>query len=132
MIGIYMIDKVEAASVGLVKMALDVASLRQQVIANNIANSTTPGFQRSKVVFEDLLGAAQQQLNTGKLVDMNMLLPVQPMLVNAGNSSLGNSGADLDMQVADVAQNAVQYQALLKALNKHMSILSVAINEGKR
>jgi flagellar basal-body rod protein FlgB len=38
----------------------------------------------------------------------------------------------LDLQVADMARNVVQYQALLKGWSKRMSILSAAINEGKR
>jgi len=33
--------------------AMDAASLRNEVIANNIANVDTPGFKRSEVLFQD-------------------------------------------------------------------------------
>jgi flagellar basal-body rod protein FlgB len=31
-----------------------------------------------------------------------------------------------------LAQNAVHYQSLLKALDKHLAIMSAAVNEGRR
>ena len=37
-----------------------------------------------------------------------------------------------DEQVADMAQNAVQYQVLARGLNRHFAILSMAANDGKR
>jgi len=43
------------ASVQRLVGALHAASLRQQVLANNIANVDVPNFKRSDVVFEDLL-----------------------------------------------------------------------------
>ena len=42
----------------ILERGLDAASLRQTVIANNIANVDTPGFKRSEVVFESELAQA--------------------------------------------------------------------------
>ena len=39
----------------VLERSLDAATLRQKVIANNIANVDTPFFKRSVVQFEDLL-----------------------------------------------------------------------------
>jgi flagellar basal-body rod protein FlgB len=36
------------------------------------------------------------------------------------------------MEVAALSDNTLQQQALLKLLNKHMALLSTAVNEGKR
>jgi flagellar basal-body rod protein FlgB len=34
--------------------------------------------------------------------------------------------------MAQLSENTLHHQALLKALNKHLSLMSIAINEGKR
>ena len=38
----------------------------------------------------------------------------------------------LDSEVAAMAQNGAHYQTLLKALNRHLSVLASAVSEGKR
>ena len=38
----------------------------------------------------------------------------------------------LDMEMARLAQNGVQYQALATALNKQFTLMSIAVNDGKR
>jgi flagellar basal-body rod protein FlgB len=52
------------------------------------------------------------------------------------HASLDGAGAPesvrLDGEVAALAQNTVQYQALIKGLNKHFSILASAASDGKR
>mgnify|MGYP000530431163 CR=1 FL=1 len=45
-------------TVNFLQKALDAASLRQNVLANNIANVNTPGFKRSYVSFEESLQQA--------------------------------------------------------------------------
>ena len=45
-------------TVDLLHRAMDVATLRRQVIANNIANSEVPNFKRSTVNFESSLKKA--------------------------------------------------------------------------
>ena len=63
-----MIDDIGGITSQLVKAALDVASLRHEVIANNIANANTQGFSPKKVGFEEYLkeaalGIGDQQIN---------------------------------------------------------------------
>jgi flagellar basal-body rod protein FlgB len=38
----------------------------------------------------------------------------------------------LDQEMAALSENTLHHQALLKALNKHFSLLGAAIAEGKR
>ena len=47
---------------GLAK-SLDVAALRQKVVAQNIANLNTPGYKRSYVVFSEELARARERLS---------------------------------------------------------------------
>ena len=47
--------------------------------------------------------------------------------------SLSADGAvRLDSEVAAMAQNGTHYQTLMKALNRHLSVLASAVNDGKR
>jgi flagellar basal-body rod protein FlgB len=127
-----MFGHTEAITVEMAKLALDAASLRHQAIAHNIANVNSPGFAPARVSFEEQMGAARNALRDGAPVERAMLAGVRPAMMRAAPAADTNRTALLDLQVADMAQNTVQYEALLKALGKHMAILSSAVSEGKR
>ncbi|MEH6461565.1 flagellar basal body rod protein FlgB [Chitinimonas sp. JJ19] len=127
-----MLDRVESVTLSLVSQALDAATLRHQAIAANIANVNTPGYRPVRVSFEEQLTAAGSQLNNGGTLRASDLFGVVPRLERAAVAQTGSHGAGLDMLTAEMAQNTVQYQALLKGVSHHFSILSTIINEGKR
>lgn len=122
-----MSQSTEAVTSAIMRVALDGAALRHQAIAANIANAATPGYQPLKVSFESQLASARQRLGGGEALQ-TVLADLSPSVEPVD----GESRPALDLQVADMAQNVVQYQALLKGWSKRMSILSAAINEGKR
>ena len=126
-----MVSSVESGTVGLVKLALDAASLRQQALANNIANLNTPGYVPFRVKFEEQLAGARAHHLAGSPVSQSDLAGVTPILEEDA-SSVGSTQVAIDMEVAKLAQNVVHYQALVRGLSKKMAILSLAINEGKR
>ena len=123
-----MSQSTEAVTSAIMRVALDGASLRHQAIAANIANAATPGYQPLKVSFESQLASARDRLNGGEALQ-GVLADLSPSVEAQAQEG---EGPALDLQVADMAQNVVQYQALLKGWSKRMSILSAAINEGKR
>jgi len=127
-----MFGSTEAITVDMVSLALDAASMRHQAIAHNIANVNSPGFAPMRVNFEEQLGALRTALGDGTPVQHAMLAGVHPVLTRSPVADGLDRTAMLDMEVADMAQNTVQYEALLKALGKHMAILASAVNEGKR
>lgn len=120
---------IDQSTVGLLSMALDATALRQRAIAQNIANANTPGYQRIGVSFESHLGALQGALKHGATPSLASLRDLRPVLETVG--APGEPVA-LDMEVAALSDNTLQQQALLKLLNKHMALLSTAVNEGKR
>lgn len=126
---------IESATMGAVSLALDAASLRHQAISSNIANASTPGYRPVSVSFEEHLGALRAALATRGTVDASLLAASSARLERepdkAGGPEEGPRVA-VDEQVAQLSQNAVHYQALLRALNKQYSILAIAINDGKR
>jgi flagellar basal-body rod protein FlgB len=124
----------ESSTIGVVALALDAASLRHQAIASNIANAETPGYRPLKVSFEEQLSAARAAVRQDGSVDADALKSLRPVLESEPLSAPGEAGSvvALDQQVAKLSENAVQYQALLRALNKQFSIIATAITEGKR
>ena len=127
-----MTEGLEAITAATLGLALDAASLRQQAIAANIANQGTEGYVPMKLDFEGQLEQARRTLESKGSVDAFALSAVRLQLEPALDAQGLPVKVQLDEQVADMAQNAVQYQVLARALNRHYAILSTAVNDGKR
>ncbi|MBA2673204.1 flagellar basal body protein [Ramlibacter sp.] len=127
-----MTEGLEALTTAALGLALDAASLRQRAIAANIANHATEGYVPVTVDFASQMEDARRALETRGTVDTASLSAVrvelQPMLDANGRPAK----VQLDAQMADMAENAVQYQALVRALSRHFSILNSAATDGKR
>lgn len=122
-----MVSIIDSSTTGLLSLALDAAGMRQQAIAQNIANANTPGYQRLGVSFEGRL-AQLAASNAGAMPSLAGLGDFRPAFELAGNGE----PVALDMEVAALSENTLHQQALLKALTKHFALLGSAINEGKR
>jgi flagellar basal-body rod protein FlgB len=127
-----MLGQAEAITVDMVRLALDAASMRHLTIANNIANVNTAGYAPASVNFEQQMEAVRNALIQGEPVQASMLTGIRPVIERGEPLADTDRTALLDTEIAHLSQNTVQYEALLKALGKHMSILNAAIAEGKR
>jgi flagellar basal-body rod protein FlgB len=127
-----MLDGIESITTAALGLALDAASQRQQVIAANIANANTVGYVPQRLSFEDQLDDVRRGLQSGKKLDAYALAAMQPHLTPVVDGSGQAEKVQLDQEVAALSQNSVQYQALIKGLNRHMSILNIAVTDGKR
>lgn len=128
-----MTDGIEGITTAALGLALDAAALRQQASAANIANAGTADYVPVAVSFESQLAEARQMLQTHGRLDAASLAGVEPRLEAAPLDGLGlPAKVQLDVEVARMAQNAVQYQALVKGLAKHYALLAAAVTEGKR
>jgi flagellar basal-body rod protein FlgB len=116
-------------TIGLLSMALDVTAMRQQAIAHNIANANTPGFQRVGVSFESRIAALKQAVHAGRTPTLAGLGDFRPVFETAGAPG---APVALDMEMAAMSANTLHQQTLLKALNKELALIGMAINEGKR
>jgi flagellar basal-body rod protein FlgB len=112
---------IEAMTLPALSTAMDAALIRQQVIANNIANANTQGFAAQHVSFEVALDAASGDAAGGLGVRL------QPQMALSADGAVR-----LDSEVAAMAQNGAHYQTLLKALSRHLSVLASAVSDGKR
>jgi flagellar basal-body rod protein FlgB len=112
--------------IALLSRALDAAALRQTVHATNIANVDTEGYRRMEVVFS----AELQRLNAeAPALDAQEAL----QWAEAGTEVVESTEAHvrLDQEMAQMAENAVRYQALLGALERTLGLLRYAAREGR-
>ncbi|MDQ8033156.1 MAG: flagellar basal body protein [Bordetella sp.] len=125
-----MTEGLEAVTRQVLGLALDAAGMRQQAIATNIANANVQGFVPQRVSFEDQLDDARRQLSVDGSVDAASLSHVRPMLFSSEGADA--AGVRLDSEAAEMARNAVHYQALVKGLSRHMAILALAASDGRK
>lgn len=124
---------IEAVTTKALALALDAAALRQQAIAANIANVSTADWVPLTVSFEGQLEDARRDLESQGRLDPVSLAGVQPKIESATLDSMGlPAKVQLDLEVAHLAQNSLQYQAIVKGLSKHYAVLSAAVSEGKK
>jgi flagellar basal-body rod protein FlgB len=129
-----MIEDIGGVTSRLVSLALDVASLRQQVTANNIANANTPGFAPQRVNFEQLLEKSAMLTSDGPSDhDLTSEIDVLNRHLEQGDliETLEKEEVALDMEMVKVTENVLHYRALLEGLAKRSSLIRMAINEGR-
>lgn len=102
--------------------AISGAALRQSLLANNIANANTPGYQPEDVDFHGVLAQAMQ---TG---DPSTIASVQftPVTEDETMGADGN-GVDIDVESADLAENGLEYEALVGVAKTRLDILQYAM-----
>ncbi|MCD4487142.1 flagellar basal body protein [Chromobacterium vaccinii] len=105
----------------VVTQALDGLTLRQQVIAQNIANLNTPGYTPLRVDFESAL---QGMEGAGPRI-----LPDTRMTPTGSPSG---AAAELSRQVSQLADTALRYQTLIKGINKQLAIMQLVVSDGRR
>jgi flagellar basal-body rod protein FlgB len=102
--------------------AISGSALRQQVLANNLANAETPGFQRSDVDFHTTLAQAMQTGDPTAIENASF----QPQKDNQVVRADGN-GVDIDTESADLAKNSLEYDALISVARARIGILKSAM-----
>lgn len=117
------------ATLSTLEKALDVRLVRQNVLASNLANANTPGFQPQDVDFARSLEAVQAQSTAGEGA-----LPAEQAVVTVpmpGTSpGLDGNGVDADRTMVALAQNALQYGAAARAAGKKLAILRYVVTDG--
>ncbi len=127
-----MASEIEGATLGVLRLALDAASLRHQIIAHNIANANTVGYAPVRVSFEEQFDALRSGLGQPRGLDARELGELRPVVEQERAVNGATAKVALDLEVAKLAQNTVHYQALLRGVGRYLSIIGVAVTEGKR
>jgi len=104
--------------------ALDLHQQRHEVLASNLANVETPGYQARDLEFRDALASA--------------FVPPEPLPAAAPEATVavdktarpspdGNS-VDIDLQMAKLSANSGRYNALARIIGKRFALLRQAID----
>lgn len=109
----------------LLANGLEAASLRQRVIANNLANVNTPGFKQSHVEFEQRLA---EVLAAGENPD-SVTAAVVKETTTTGRPD-GNN-VDVESATTTMAENQVWYAAMTRQLSDRYARLRTVIYDGR-
>lgn len=102
--------------------ALKLRAMRAEILANNLANSDTPGFYARDIDFKQELSKALSATEHQTPVlhaPLKYRTPMQP--------SLDGNTVDSQQEYVRFADNAMRYQASLKLLSQQLHTLKVAI-----
>ena len=117
--------------INVLDKAADASWVRNEVIANNIANVDTPGFKRKDVVFESYL---QQSLSgkgsfDEKVRDIN-LSGIKPS-VYTDYAQLSyrydDNNVEISTESANLAENQIRYYTLLESMSQEFSRIKTAL-----
>lgn len=96
--------------------------MRQEVLANNLANAETPGFQRSDVDFHSTLAQAMKTGDPNAIENAGFQTQRDNQVLRAD----GN-GVDIDTESANLAKNSLEYDALVNVARARIGILKSAM-----
>jgi flagellar basal-body rod protein FlgB len=108
----------------LLEAGLKAEALRQQAIANNVANLQTPGYRRFDVRFEEMLAKA---IESGGEIDEEEL---EAELYQPKNTAVNPNGNDvnLEKEIGELIKNNLRQKAFIRLLNKKYSQIDQAVN----
>jgi flagellar basal-body rod protein FlgB len=117
-------DLFDTTQLSLERAAQGVA-LRQQTIADNLANANTPGFRRRDVQFHDALGDA---ISMGRSAVER--LTFAPEVDRTAPLRGDGSNVDIDKEQSTMAQVGLEYDAITQVMKSRVQILRTAIGPG--
>ncbi len=110
-------------NVVLLSKLLDLTTSKNKVIANNIANTNTPGFKKSEVSFQKELRKAVESKNINKVKD------IQESITMSKDKSTRKDGnnVDLDKELVTFYQMSDRHNIYLEILSKKFKGMITAI-----
>ncbi len=128
-------------TISFLSRALDMMSERHQLISSNIANQDTPDYKAKDINFTEELKSAQNSGVVGKVsktnpmhIDGNAGLNSSgARIVNRpeGNSGYDNNSVNVELEMANMAQNTILYNASAQVISTKFKMIAHAIREGR-
>lgn len=121
--------------INIMDKAADASWMRENVIANNIANVDTPGYKRQDVDFQTAL---QRELGNSKYVSLDKKvramnadmsgLSVSPYTDSSNYSyRLDRNNVDVDTEQVELASEQLRYELLTTSINEEFSRMKVVL-----
>ncbi|MFT9270217.1 MAG: flagellar basal body rod protein FlgB [Liquorilactobacillus nagelii] len=114
----------------LMKAAMGVSATRAKVISSNIANVNTANYKAKRVIFENQLADAKQNLG---------LVTTNKRHINSGSSNAyittdndtsvtkNGNNVDLDVELANQATNSLYYNSLVSQINGRLQMMGYVV-----
>lgn len=112
---------------------LDLASTRQNLLTENVANVETPGYRRKDIDFQSELKSAMSNSASGtlKITNPKHLGPsrndVSPEIKRENIPDGQVNGVAIDQEMAQVARNQLEYNVAVKLVSRKFDGLRNAI-----
>ena len=123
---------IESVTTAALSASLETASRRQAATASNIANASTPGYVPLRLSFDAHLSEARAALRDKGMLDMaaaeSLRAEAEPATEHGGQAAT----VQLDAEMSELARNAVEYQALVQGLSRHLALMALAAADGRR
>lgn len=124
-------------SMKYLEKGLNAAWVRNEVIADNIANIDTPGFTASHVEFEDILKSAlddsafSARKTSNRHFDFGAMdwEQVQPVILENPDTDMRMDGNNVDMEteMLELSRNTLHYNSMVSKLSSEFSRMRTAI-----
>ena len=124
-------------TIAVLEQALNYSSLKQKVIANNIANVDTPNYKAKDVSFKKLLESSLSNQLAAYRTDQRHFpfrneYAISSAIVNRPSSYNENGNSvDMDKEMSDLASNQIYYNAMADLISGKFSSLNTVIKGGK-
>ena len=111
----------------------DAAWIRNEVIANNISNATTPGYKRQDVEFEAELEKALKHSRYVSMDDKVSNLKINKLkprtYIDSANYSYRLDGNNVDIETENVTlvSNQLKYNGLINCMNQEFKNLQMVM-----
>lgn len=112
--------------------ALGAGSRRHAVIATNLANAQTQAYVPVRLSFEEQLAEARTTLREKGALDAGALDVLRSMREVEPTAEEAGGAVQIDGEMAELARNAVHFQALTQGLARHLSLLALAAADGRK
>ncbi len=119
--------------INVLDKAADASWIRNDVIANNIANATTPGYKRQDVDFESEFRKALKRSRyismDDRIADIKTARLNPRTYIDSANFSYRLDGNNVDIETENVtlASNQLKYNGLIDCINKEFSNLQMVM-----
>ncbi len=122
---------------GIYEQAVNVRTKRAEIIANNIANSDTPGYKAKDIDFRSVLsGQMASQRVSGQMRltdDQHVTQLIEPTAIsgmkyrNPVQPAIDGNTVDMNVEKSRYAENALRFQASFTFLNGRIKGIMGAI-----
>lgn len=125
----------------VLQQAMDLRTQRHQVLASNIANADTPNYKARDFDFSTAMDAAMQQQKPGLEMSRTSTQhlsgtaadngPVKLAYRTETQSSVDGNTVDMDVERAQIADNAFHYEFLTQLISDKISGMRTAISSNQ-